>query len=68
MSGPKFLEWKKIKEKNPQVNPQRCRGLFEKKKPENFPKNIEMAQKWFQGVFTPAEHEFTNDKIYTMYN
>ena len=33
------------------------------KKPENFPKNKEMAQNWLLGVLKPAEHEFGNEKF-----
>ena len=38
-------------------------GVCLKKKPENFPKNIEMAQNWCSGVLKPAEHEFGNEKF-----
>ena len=51
-----------FKNKNPQVNPQECRGLFEKN-PENFPKSMEMAKNRLLGVVKSAEHEFGNEKI-----
>ena len=31
------------------------------KKPENFLKNIGMAQNWFLGVMKPVEHQFGNE-------
>ena len=34
-----------------------------KKKLENFPKNIELAQSWCLGGLKPAEHEFGNKKF-----